>query len=309
MRISNNMIFERTLRDINANRKALADAQRDITTGKRLHRGSDDPAATAQIQLLLRNASEASAYLDNVDAAKNFLRDTDAALSNQQDILLQLQDRFTQAASGALTQETRQQLALEMRSLQDAMRQVANSQDGQGRYLFNGAKTSGEPPYPAGDLTLGTQGAGTLVMEIGRGTTIQASVNGAEVFGDPQASERTDIFQVVDDFVDFLASGKSDATAPGSLLSVPQLALKNLNDNIRNLISVRGSVASRLQSLENTSTKLSEQKMMLEGRLEELQAVDLPTASVKFNQYDAAFRAALAVSGRTLPTSLVDYLR
>lgn len=311
MRISNNMIFERTLRDINANRKALADVQRDITTGKRLHRGSDDPAAVAQIQLLLRQASETSSYLDNAGAARDFLRDTDAALSNHQDILLRMQDRFTQAASGALTQDTRQQLALEMRSLREALRQVANTQDGQGRYLFNGAKTSGEPPYPPGDLTLGTQGAGTLVMEIGPGRTVPASVNGAEIFGDTMAFPREDIFAVIDNFVNFLEAGNSDAPAPppGSMLSVPQLSLKNLNDSIKNLIAVRGDVASRLQSLEDTATRLTEQKMSLELRLEEIQATDLPTASVKFNQYDAAFRAALAVSGRTLPTSLVDYLR
>lgn len=311
MRISNNMIFERTLRDINKNRQALADVQRDISTGKRIHRTSDDPATAAQIQLLVRQVSENATYLDNVNSAETFLRDTDAALSNQQDILLRLQDRFTQAASGALTQETRQQLVLEMRSLREAARQVANAQDGQGRYLFNGAKTSGEPPYPAEDLTLGTQGAGTLTLEIARGETVKASVNGLEVFGDTMAEPREDIFAVIDNFAAYLEAGNSDSRDPssGSLLSVPQLALKNLNDNIKNLVAVRGSVASSLQSLQERSTRLIDQKMTLEGRLEDIQAADIPTASLKFTQYDVAFRTALAVSGRTLPTSLVDYLR
>ena len=43
MRISNNTMINRSLRDINANKVRVANAERDISTGVRIHRGSDDP--------------------------------------------------------------------------------------------------------------------------------------------------------------------------------------------------------------------------------------------------------------------------
>ncbi|MEB3196721.1 MAG: flagellar hook-associated protein FlgL [Candidatus Sericytochromatia bacterium] len=321
MRISNNMIFERTLRDINQNRTNLANVQRDISTGKRLHRGSDDPRASALVQASTRELSEVGVYLENIEAGRTFLRDTDAALGNYQEILLAVQDRVVQASSGALTQDTRKQLASELSQLRESIRQVANTRDAQGRYLFNGLRTSGEPPYPAGDLTLGSQENSSILLEMGRGQKIPLNVVGNELFGvvSPPSSgptspppPRTDIFDAIDGFVKFLQDGKSDALPPGSTsltMTVPQLAVKAVKDALARSISSRGSVSSRLERLDEMTSRLSDRKQTLEARIDDLQATDITAASVKFNQYDVALRTALSLSGRTLPTSLVDFLR
>ena len=48
LRVTNNAQIERSIFDINANGSRLQRTQQDISTGKRIHRPSDDPTANAR---------------------------------------------------------------------------------------------------------------------------------------------------------------------------------------------------------------------------------------------------------------------
>jgi flagellar hook-associated protein 3 FlgL len=327
MRITNSMLYQRSLRDINANRAALADTQRQISTGKRVAVGSDDPLALAQTQAIRRELSELDGYVRNVDTGRTLLQESEQVLGVFQETLLQLQDRMIQASGGGKTQETLTAYKDEILALKENLRQLANSRDGQGRYLFSGWKTA-EEPYPT-DLTMGSNGLQQIRYEVARGITMEMSVNGDAFIGEtvpnplggPPLGD-TDLFTTIDAFVATLGQNPGstfqkviDPTAVPPL-TVPKTwkaeqadQLGGLQRRLATLTTVRTSVAERIQRLEELQTTYESRIQAMTGRIDELEAADLPTASLNLARYDAAFKAALSVTGRTLPTSLVDYLR
>ena len=100
MRISNNTMIERAMRDINANKARMANVQRDITTGKRIHRGSDDPTTAARAAALRQQSAVNATYAENVDRATDYLMNTDAALTKLNDVLVRVRNVALQGASG-----------------------------------------------------------------------------------------------------------------------------------------------------------------------------------------------------------------
>ncbi|MEB3222224.1 MAG: flagellar hook-associated protein FlgL [Candidatus Sericytochromatia bacterium] len=327
MRITNSMLYQRSLRDINANRLALADTQRQISTGKRVATGSDDPLALAQTQAIRREMSEIGGYLANVDTGRALLQETDQVLSVFQDAMLQLQDRLIQASGGGKTADTLNTYKAEILELKENLRQLANSRDGQGRYLFAGWKTA-EEPYPT-DLTMGSNGLQQIRFEVGRGTTMEMSVNGDSFIGEtvppplgPPPIGEEHLFAAIDAFVATL--GRNPGSTFVKVLdptAVPPLTVTktwreeqadqagSLQRRIATLTTVRTSVAERIQRLDELEVTYEARLQSMSGRIDDLEAADLPTASLNLARQDAAFKAALSVTGRTLPTSLVDYLR
>jgi flagellar hook-associated protein 3 FlgL len=327
MRITNSMLYQRSLRDINANRLALADTQRQISTGKRVATGSDDPLALAQTQAIRREMAEIGGYLANVDTGRALLQETDQVLGVFQDVMLQLQDRLIQASGGGKTADTLNTYKAEILELKENLRQLANSRDGQGRYLFAGWKTA-EEPYPA-DLTMGSNGLQQIRFEVGRGATLEMSVNGDSFIGEtvppplgPPPIGEAHLFAAIDAFVATL--GKNPGSTFVKVLdptAVPPLTVTktwreeqadqvgSLQRRIATLTTVRTSVAERIQRLDELEVTYEARLQRMSGRIDDLEAADLPTASLNLARQDAAFKAALSVTGRTLPTSLVDYLR
>ena len=87
MRITNNMMMNQSLRDMNANLTRLDRVQRDISTGKRIHRPSDDPTSMARAQVLRNSIAQNTQYKKNADNAESFLKMTDSTLSQAGDAL------------------------------------------------------------------------------------------------------------------------------------------------------------------------------------------------------------------------------
>ena len=90
MRISNNMMVNQALRDLNANLVRMDKNQRDIATGKRIHRPSDDPTSLARAMVLRNSLAQNEQYNKNASVAESQLKITDTTLSQVGDALQRL---------------------------------------------------------------------------------------------------------------------------------------------------------------------------------------------------------------------------
>lgn len=308
MRVTNNMMINRSLRDLNVNLSRMDTLQRDISSGKRIHRPSDDPTAMARVFVLKNNMALNEQYTRNIDAATNTLSITDTTLNSVGNAVHRLRALMLTGQNGTLSAENRKAIVQEAEQLRSELISMANTQVN-GRYIFGGLKTD-IAPYPPAPLTVydGPNDQGKLSVEIAPRITMEYNVTAFQVFGDttPPApatpGTANNLFDVIDEFVGFMNA--PTLTTDTTDISIPRLDA--FRDSILNL---RTEIGGKINRLDMSKTRLSEIGQNLETLLENTEATDVAAASLRLNQTEATFRAALSVGARALPMSLVDFLR
>ena len=71
MRISTANAFDSSLSTLQRRQQALTTAQEQLTSGKRVLKPSDDPAAAAQAERALAKVSRTEAQMRAIDASRN----------------------------------------------------------------------------------------------------------------------------------------------------------------------------------------------------------------------------------------------
>lgn len=318
MRISNNMMVNQSLRDLNANLVRMDKNQRDISTGKRIHRPSDDPTSMARAMVLRNSLAQNEQYNKNAAVAESQLKMTDTTLGQVGDALQRLRQLAVQGASGNLQAQDRIAIRNEVMQIRDEIKALGNTQLN-GRYIFGGIKTdqvvypedvTGLPP--GNGVTFGPNDNGGLVVEVAPNITIQYNTTAPRVLGDTTPPSTNNVFQVIDDFAGYLDG--TLAPPPGlasgtSNRAISEISLRDINTWLNNVNQTRTEVGGKLNRLELAKSRMQEANISMNELLVETEDTDIAEASLKLNSYEATYRAALAVSARSIPMSLVDFLR
>ena len=166
MRISTANSYDASLGQLVKRQEDLSAAQEQLTTGKRVNRASDDPAAAARAERALAAENRAVAVQRAVDASKNAMTLTESALGDATDLLQQVRETLIAAGNATYTDSERKGLADKIGELRKQLVAVANRADGAGTYLFGG-QGSGQAPF--------LDAAGGVVYRGGSGETAVAS--------------------------------------------------------------------------------------------------------------------------------------
>src|SRR5437867_9240936 len=141
MRIPDNTPYVSFLRDLQQTQEQLLDIQRMVTSGKKVQKPSDDPAAAADIVRLSSEKAAADQFGKNIDAAKLRLTAADTALDGVELIV----ERAREVALGSLSNLSNNGSAqAEIDSIREQLLFAANTTQ-QGRYIFGGTKTMTAP--------------------------------------------------------------------------------------------------------------------------------------------------------------------
>jgi flagellar hook-associated protein 3 FlgL len=317
MRITNNMMMNQSLRDMNANLTKLDRTQRDISTGKRIHRPSDDPTALARAQVLRTSIAQNAQFKKNAENAESFLKMTDSTLGQAGDALQRLRQLAVQAASGNLRQQDRDAIYNEVKQIRDEVKALGNTQLN-GRYIFGGIKTDqvvypndAFPPAGSG-VTLSPNDNGSLVTEVAPNITMTYNVTGPRVFGDTTPPSNNHVFQVIDDFMGYLNGTLAPPAGSGigsSNRAISELTIRDLDSWLKNVNQVRTEVGGKLNRLDLAKSRMEEANTSMDSLLQETEDTDIAKASMELNSTQATYQAALSVGARALPLSLVDFLR
>ena len=108
MRVTNKIIQNNTLYNIN-NSKVLQDKlETQISTKKTVTRPSDDPVVAIRSLRLRTNLNQVTQYYKkNIPDAQNWLDLTESAINNTTDILTEMIDLFQKGSKGSLTTSDR----------------------------------------------------------------------------------------------------------------------------------------------------------------------------------------------------------
>lgn len=142
MRITNKMMNNNTLRNINSNKEYLDKLNNQMASGKKIVRPSDDPVTAIRALKLRSNLSEITQYYDrNTNDANAWLQATQDAVESTKEILTSMKSKFTTGATGTNTVESRNAILSELQALSKQIYDDGNA-DYAGRSLFTGYRTS-----------------------------------------------------------------------------------------------------------------------------------------------------------------------
>lgn len=141
MRITNKMMTNNMLYNINTNKNNMTALENKYASGLEIQKPSDDPIVAVRALKLRTNLSELTQYYKkNIPDAKSWMDTTESALKNTSEIITRIHTYCVQGANDTLTESERSSIADNLRELKNQAYAEGNSNYA-GRYLFTGYKT------------------------------------------------------------------------------------------------------------------------------------------------------------------------
>jgi flagellar hook-associated protein 3 FlgL len=292
MRITEGMTYLSFLNNLQQTKQEMADAELQVTSGKKVNKPSDDPSAAADIVQISGEQAANDQFTKNINAANAKLNAADTALSGVQTMI----NRVVQLGElGISTGSNAQDYVQELQGLRDQMISVANTTD-QGRYIFGGTMTTTPPYVKQADSSVTYQGNNTAgTLQIGPNTTVETQIPGSQIF-----SGSVDIFSTMSQLISAMQAGDSNGVAT----QVAQL--QQFSDTVS---TAQSRVGGDLNVASAASNNLSAQGMAQATELNNVQSSDMAQAITQLTLSQTNLQATLAVGARIAQMSLLDYLK
>lgn len=297
MRITFDMTYRNGMADINRASDAFMRAQREVSSGKRLHVPSDGPSAAAQVIGEYAEQRGLDSYAKATDSVESRLMVADSVLS---DVILRIQDAQTRAAAAAnsfLTQTQRDALASQLEGIREALL-TAVTQQFRGTYIFSGTQLTTAPfVKDAAGVVSAYQGNGdSQVIDVGRSRAMAVTFDGSAVMGD--------VFDSLDQLVEAVRAGNT--AGPGFTVAD---GMARLNEAFTRATTAQSRVGAMLNDVDEQQGRLAEVKRASVARRSSLEDANLAEAISKMQQARTAHEAALAAVAAAGRPSLLDYLK
>jgi len=184
MRISTSGAFHQGLSLMLKLQSALDHTQRQITSARKHLTPAEDPFAAARSLNLRESMSRLEQFDRNATMATNRLAYEESALQSTSNTLQRVRELALQANNASQSDESRALIAAEMRQHVDALLQLANEKDGNGRYLFAGNRDA-TPPVAQNGAEFSYNGdQGQRMIRIGENRQVADGDPGNAVFFD-----------------------------------------------------------------------------------------------------------------------------
>ena len=297
MRITNNMVTDNLLNEIQQLNTQQSSLQTEVGSGLALSQPSDNPAAVGQVLQLQSQNTQLAQYGDNASRALSVSQASYSGLNS----LMQVFDRASELAAEGGNQVDASDgptLASEVDQLVQQATSVANSQLGS-EYLYGGTATTTQPFT----TTLNGQGQITGVTYAGNSSTAPIPLSSTTTLS-PWTSGATNTG--IGDFINTLASLR-DALQSGdpNALATAQTNLNTAEGVLTGAVAETGAVQARIQS---DQTQQQSEQTSIGSQISSLADADLPTTIVKLNQVQLAYQAALQTAGQVMNLSILNYI-
>jgi flagellar hook-associated protein 3 FlgL len=186
MRVSTSQIFQQGIEAFQQQQQKLATLQQQISTGVRLNKPSDDPAAATRILVLEQNMAKDNQFQANIEVARNRLTFEETRLDGVENIIFRLKELAVQGNNGSLDPTALNAIGAEVNERLQELLSLANSKDENGDYLFAGYQ-NGIQPFAAtltGSINHVTYSGdqGQRALQISESRQINVDNSGSEVF-------------------------------------------------------------------------------------------------------------------------------
>lgn len=292
MRVTNSMLVNRTIRNINASLSRLDQKYNQLATEKQFQYPSDNPVGVAQSMRLNLSIAETEQYIQNAEDADDWMSSTDAALGQFGSVLQRLKELATAGANSTLPSDSMKAIADEVHQLRDQIVMLGNSEQA-GRFIFAGTETLDKPFVDDGTGTIQYTGnSKDITADLGVGVSMSINIDGARAFGD--------VFNQLTQFEDALRS--NDVTAVGNMIDT----LDSVNDRV---LQLRSEMGAKVNRMDMNKDRLESLKLNYQKLLSNVEDIDFTKVVMDLKQEEAVQQAALATGARIIQPTLVDFLK
>ncbi|MDD4802884.1 MAG: flagellar hook-associated protein FlgL [Syntrophomonas sp.] len=149
MRITNRMMVNDLIRNLNTNMNNMEVYMEQLSTGRKINKPSDNPAGVVKSLRLRTSLYEGEQYLANIADAINFLETTDASYQSVNEVMQRIRELTVKAATGTNNTDEYAAISREIEELNSQLKIIANATYGS-KYIFSGTNVT-EPPYQDGE--------------------------------------------------------------------------------------------------------------------------------------------------------------
>src|SRR6202790_1786849 len=182
MRVTQDLNQTQFLAGITPLQSGINQTQNQMSSGHQFTTASQNPTAAGSVNNYTQVLAQSQQYGTNAASAQTNLITEDNALSQVQTQLQALRTLALEANSGTLTNSNRSAIATQAAQIQNSLLALANTQNGNGEYIFGGFAAQTQP------FTLSATGAtyngdqGQRQVQIAAGQTVADGDNGDTVF-------------------------------------------------------------------------------------------------------------------------------
>jgi flagellar hook-associated protein 3 FlgL len=298
MRTTFNSQFRDGAAGIEAATQRIIEAQRQVSTGKKLNKISDDPAGAANaiaernalgaVEQYERTSQNVGSRLTVVDTV---LDDIIAKLSKVQQVALV-------GRGTPKTQVERDAAGAELRGLKSALLDNLNATF-QGTFLFSGANST-TPPYTegGGGVVAAYAGSATeLGVDIGDGRSVTIAFDGNTI---AQGADAQHIFDSMDDLITAVVAGDEPNITAG---------VQAIERAFQRATSAQSVLGNDMHEIDTQKLRLQQMKLSGTERLSKLEEANMAEAITNMTNAEAAYQAALGAVSTATRASLLDYLK
>ncbi|CAM3669240.1 flagellar hook-associated protein FlgL [Nocardioides zeicaulis] len=294
-RVTQSMLSDRSMSRLQSSLTRMGEIQEHLSTGRVLNRASDNPGDAATAMRLRAAVNAQQQYARNAEDGQGWLDSLDSTLGTAGDVVRRARELGSQGVNGAMSQQSRESLAVEVDQIRTGLLASANTSY-VGRPVFGGT-TAGSKAFTetAGVVTFAGD-TNPVNRTVADGVTIDVSSSGPAAFG-------PDGDNVFDHLTALSAALRSGDTAG------IQAGISALSGDGDRLVVARAGVGARTNAIEAAATKAGDTELSLTNSLSEIENADLPKTLMDLKMQETAYQAALAATARVLQPSLVDFLR
>ena len=294
MRITNNMLSQNLLRNLETAQGRMDQLQNQVSSTHRINRPSDDPVGIQNAMRLKGNISSVEQWKSNADEGLSYMNTTDSTLGEITLMLQRVKELAVQGANGPTGAVGRGAIADEVAQISDHLKTLANTQVGS-RYIFSGTTTDKKLIESDGSFSTQTNDS-PVNFEVGNNLSLNISVSGKTLFGDATSG----MFKTLTDLKDALTANDSVGI---------NKALGDIETDSDNVLTIRTGLGARTNRMTALSEQLDYTSGNLHDNLSSIQDADMATSITDFTDASNVYKAALSVGAKIIQPSLVDFMR
>ena len=297
MRVTTAQAQRAQLDYIQGNLQRLVKAQDQAATGLRFKKGSEDPAAAADVMRADSTIASNTQLGRNGELAIARASEEDRVLNNLQLITERAREIASQQAGSTADPNTRIIAKAEIDQLIESAVALGNTRFNTG-YLFGASRSTEEPlaNTPNSVPPFATNGA-TLTnpqFEVMPGVISAPNHNAHEIFLDTGTMSALQ------------ALSTALATNDVQNIAASLGTLETASDGIGRLL---GETGAKVNQYETIKTQMADAMLDTKVRRSLLIDIDLTDAAANFAQEQSAYQAALSAASKVLNLNVLDYLR
>ena len=256
MRVTQSMLSNNMLRNLNTSYGKMSKLQELIQSGKKITRPSDDPVIAVRGMGHRTELTKIEQYQRNTNEVNSWLDTTDEALDQVGNALHRVRELVVQVANDTNTQADRENILAEISQMRLQIQDLGNTKVS-GNYIFSGTKTNtplfvgGAKNTSADALHAGMNNS--VKVDISDGIQLQMNTPGQLMFDD------------IDNFMEQLenllqngATGEQLTTALGATISTTggTPAIPGLDVVFEDVLTKRADIGARMNRLEMMENRL-----------------------------------------------------